>query len=208
MNNSPVKIVVIHDDISEGSPIMVMLEMKYGKGNVILHKHSQPGLDYVLNNLGQKMVVLLDKNFHEGKEKSGIKVFEEIREKTSLVSVILTSVSNISDVGEDDLKTLINNELFAFISFTSDYTDILKLIDVAVDRMQLRIDCVIEEWIMNHSDEKRNQPLVKLKDGRSYSMNEVLESIRKPTSLGINFEKSLLKLCIEMFSRQKIKLND
>ena len=63
MNNTPVKIIVIHDDISDGSPIMVMLEMKYGKENVVLHKHSQQGLDYVLNNLGQKMVVLLDKNF-------------------------------------------------------------------------------------------------------------------------------------------------
>jgi hypothetical protein len=208
MNNSPVKIVVIHDDVSEGSPIMVMLEKKYGKENVILHKHSQPGLDYVLNNLGQKMVVLLDKNFYEGKEKSGIKVFEEIREQTSLVSVILTSVSNISDIGEDNLKTLINNELFAFISFTSDFAEILKLIDVAVERMQLRIDCVIEDWIMKHPPEKRNQPLVKLKEGRSYSMNEVLESIRKQTPIGIDFEKSLLKLSIELFSRQKLKLND
>ncbi len=208
MNNSPVKIIVIHDDVSDGSPIMVMLEKKYGKENVILHKHSQPGLDYVLSNLGQKMVVLLDKNFYEGKEKSGIKVFEEIREKTSLVSVILTSVSNISDIGEDNLKTLINNELFAFISFTSDFAEILKLIDTAVERMQLRIDCVIEEWIMKHPGEKRNQPLVKLKDGRSFSMNEVLESIRKQTPLGIDFEKSLLKLSIELFSRQKLKIDD
>jgi hypothetical protein len=208
MNNSPVKIIVIHDDISEGSPIMVMLEIKYGKENVILHKHSQIGLDYVLNNLGQKMVVLLDKNFYDGKEKSGIKVFAEIREKTSLVSVILTSVSNISDIGEDNLKQLINNELFAFESFTSDYTQILNLVDKAVENMQLRIDCVIEEWIMKHPAEKRNQPIVKLKDGRSFSMIEVLESIRKQTPVGIDFEKSLLKLSIELFSRQKLKLND
>lgn len=208
MNNSPVKIVVIHDDVSDGSPIIVMLEKKYGKENVILHKHSQPGLDYVLNNLGQKMVVLLDKNFYEGKEKSGIKVFEEIREQTSLVSVILTSVSNISDIGEDNLITLINNELFAFISFTSDFAKILNLIDLAVERMQLRIDCVIEEWIMKHPPEKRNQPLVKLKEGRSYSMNEVLESIRKQTTIGIDFEKNLLKLSIELFSRQKLKIDD
>ena len=208
MNNTPVKIIVIHDDISEGSPIMVMLEMKYAKENVVLHKHSQQGLDYVLNNLGQKMVVLLDKNFYDGKEKSGVKVFEEIREKTSLVAVILTSVSNISDIGEDSLKTLINNELFAFESFTSDYTQILNLVEKAVENMQLRIDCVIEEWIMKHPPEKRTQPLVKLKDGRSYSMNEVLESIRKQTPVGIDFEKSLLKLAIELFSRQKLKLND
>ncbi|MCX8489758.1 MAG: hypothetical protein ORN54_01685, partial [Cyclobacteriaceae bacterium] len=77
-----------------------------------------------------------------------------------------------------------------------------------VEGMQLRIDCVIEDWIMKHPPEKRNQPLVKLKEGRSYSMNEVLESIRKQTPIGIDFEKSLLKLSIELFSRQKLKLND
>lgn len=208
MNNTQVQIVVIHDDIAEGSPIMVILEKKYETDNVILRKHSQEGLDYVLSNLGKKMVVLLDKNFYDGKEKSGIQVFEEIREKTSLVSVILTSVSNISDIGEDNLKTLINNELFAFESFTSDYTTILDLIAKAVENMQLRIDSVIEEWIMNHPPEKRDQTLVKFKDGKTYSMNEVLESIRKQTSIGIDFEKSLLKLAIELFSRQKIKLND
>jgi hypothetical protein len=209
MNNSQVKIVVIHDDVAQNHPIIVTLEHKYGKGSVTLFNHSPEGLNYVLGNLGnEKMVVLLDKNFKDSRDIDGIKVFEKIREKTSLVAVILTSVSNISDIGEDGLKMLINNELFAFESFTSDYIQILKLVDKAVENMQLRIDCVIEEWIMKHPTEKRNQPLVKLKDGRSYSMNEVLESIRKQTPIGVDFEKSLLKLSIELFSRQKLKLND
>lgn len=208
MSNTPVKIVVIHDDVSETSPLMVMLEIKYKKDNVTLFRHSQQGLEHVLNNLGQKMVVLLDKNFYDGKEISGIKVFEEIREKTSLVQVILTTVSNITDIDNESLKKLINNDLFAFESFTADYTKILELVDKAVNSMQLRIDCVIEEWIMNHPLEKRSQPLVKFKDGRVFSMDEVLSSIRKQTQLGLDFEKSLLKLSIELFSRQKIKIND
>ncbi len=74
--------------------------------------------------------------------------------------------------------------------------------------MQLRIDCVIEEWIIKHPSEKRNQPLVKMKDGRNYTMDEVLDSIRKQTSVGIDFEKSLLNLSIELFGRQKLKFND
>lgn len=208
MNNTPIKIVVIHDNVLEGSPIMVTLEQKYGKPNVFLFKHSPQGLAFVLENLGQKMVVLLDKNFEDKKDIDGIKVFEEIREKTALVYIILTSVSNLSDVGEDNLNFLINNELFGFINFTSDYSAIVALIEKAVEHLELRIDSVIEEWIMNHPAEKRNQPLVKLKDGRSYSMNEILESIRRQTTVGIDFEKSLLKLSIELFSRQKLKIDD
>ena len=44
--------------------------------------------------------------------------------------------------------------------------------------------------------------------GRSYSMNDILESIRMQTEIGVTFEKNLLKLAIELFSRQKLKMDD
>lgn len=201
------KIVVIHDDISDTSPIMVMLRIKYGDDNVILHKHSQPGLEYVLNNLGQKMVVLLDKNFYDGKEKSGIQVFEEIRAKTSLVSVILTSVSNISDVGEENLKILINNDLFAFESFTSDYSKIIELIDKAVESMQLRIDAILEDWIVSQPEEKREKQYITTKGDKSYTLNEVLQSIRQRTEIGKSLEQNILKLAVDLLTRKNTKLD-
>lgn len=208
MNSKPTKIVVIHDDISEGSPIMITLEDKFEKENVILIKHSQEGLDFVLNNLGNKMVVLLDKNFYEGREKSGITVFEEIRQKTALVYVILTSVSKLSEFDEESLKTLINLDLFAFESFTSDYTKIISLIEEAAEKMSLQIDAVIEDWILRHPPEKRNQVFMKTKGGRSLTMNDVLTSIRLREEAGIEFEKSLLNLAIDIFNRQKLKTDD
>lgn len=202
------KVIVIHDDIADDSPIMVMLKEKHGDENVLLIKHSQEGLDYVLANLGTKMIVLLDKNFYGNKEISGIRVFEKIREKTSLVYVILITVSKITELDDDELKMLINKDLFKFESFTSDYTTILSLVDEAIQNLNLRIDCVIEEWIMRHPEEARNKSLINFKDGRSYSMNEVLKSIREQTELGLSFEKSLLNLAIEIFSRQKLINND
>jgi hypothetical protein len=202
------KIIVIHDDIPDNHPIMVMLKEKHSEENVLLFAHSQEGLDYVLGNLGTKMVVLLDKNFHGNKEISGIKVFEKIREKTSLVYIILITVDKITEIDDEELKMLINKDLFKFESFTSDYTKILNLIDDAVQNLNLRIDCVIEEWIMRHPDEARNKPLIKYKEGKSYTMNEVLDSIRKQSEIGLSFEKSLLNLAIEIFSRQKLINND
>lgn len=208
----PTKIVVIHDDIfdeaTNTSPIMVSLKMKYGEENVLLFRHSQEGLDYVLNNLGQKMVVLLDRNFYDGKEIDGIEVFEKIREETSLVYVILVTVSKISEIDGELLKKLINKDLFKLESFTADYTKIIDLIDEAVQVLEVRIDAVIEDWIVRHPEDKREQVILKTRDGRSYTMNELLESIRKQTDVGITFEKNLLKLAIELFSRQKLKLDD
>lgn len=208
----PTKIVVIHDDIfdevNNTSPIMVALKLKYGEENVILFRHSQDGLDYVLNNLGQKMVVLLDRNFSDGQEIDGIEVFEKIREETSLVYVILVTVSKISEIDGEILKKLINKDLFKLESFTADYSKIVVLIDEAVELLETRIDAVIEDWIVRHPEEKRNQVILKTKEGKTYTMNDLLESIRKQTPLGNSFEKNLLKLAIELFSRQKLKLDD
>lgn len=209
MNNSiDPKIIVIHDDIADNSPIMVMLKVNHGEDNVLLFKHSQEGLDFVLNNLGSKMIVLLDKNFKEAKDISGIRVFEKIKEKTSLVYVILISVSNISELEDDELKMLINKDLFKFESFTTDYTTILGLVDEALLNLSLRVDCVIEEWIMRHPEKARDKALIKYKDGREYSMNDVLNSIREQSEVGLSFQKSLLSLAIEIFSRQKLINND
>ncbi len=203
------KIIVIHDDISEISPIMVMLKVKHGDNNVLLFTHSQDGLDYVLKNLGCKMIVLLDKNFKEAKDISGIRVFEKIKEKTSLVYIILITVSKITELDDDELKMLINKDLFKFESFTSDYTVILSLVDEALLNLSLRVDCVLEEWIMKHPDDARNKPLIKNKDGVFFTMNEVLESIRMQGEVGVDFERSLLKLAIEIFvSRQKLINHD
>jgi hypothetical protein len=204
----PTKIVVIHDDIEQHSPIIVELSIKYGEENVVLIKHSATGLDYVLKNLGQKMVVLLDKNFYDGKEMSGIKVFEKIRETTSLVYIILITVSKITEIDDDDLKMLINKDLFKFESFTSDYTKIITLVDEAAMSLDLRIDAVIEDWIMRHPESARNAPLLKTKDGKTYSMSQILESIRMQSEVGVDFEKNLLKLAIELFSRQKLRIDD
>lgn len=205
---APTQIVVIHDDIGIDDPIIVELSLTHGKENIKLFPHSKDGLNYVLDNLGKKMIVLLDKNFKDPKDISGLKVFEGIREKTSLVYVILITVSTITEIGEEDLKMLINKDLFKFESFTSDYTQIIKLIDEAILSLSLRIDSVIEDWIMRHPPEKREQPLLITKDGRSYSMNDILDSIRKQTEIGVGFERSLLKLAIELFGRQKIKIDD
>lgn len=208
MNNSMnPKIIVIHDDIFETSPIMVMLREKHGDENVLLFTHSQDGLDYVLENLGCKMIVLLDKNFKEARDISGIRVFEKIKEKTSLVYIILITVSKITELDDDEIKMLINKDLFKFESFTSDYTTILGLVDEALLNLSLRVDCVIEEWIMKHPYEARNRPLIKNKEGVSFTMNEVLESIRMQGEVGVEFERSLLKLAIEIFSRQKVIAN-
>lgn len=203
----PTKIVVIHDDMDETYPLIVMLKEKYTDEGVVLFKHSQEGLDFVLNNLGRKMVVLLDKNFKDKNDISGLKVFEKIREKTSLVSVVLISANSITDFSEDELKTLINKDLFKLEKFTNDYSNIIKLIDEAVNNTYMRVDSALEQWIAIHPEEDKNKPFISTRDGKVYTLEEILKEIRLQTLYGKEVERKILMLSVDMLVRRKKQID-
>lgn len=82
MNKSttlPVKIIIIHDDMDEDYPLVVMLKDKYSDENIFF-KHSQEGLNFVLRKSRSKMVVLLDKIL-KIKMIFQFKSFEKIRKR-------------------------------------------------------------------------------------------------------------------------------
>ncbi len=200
----PTKIVVIHDDMDENYPLIVMLRDKYSKEDVSLFKHSKEGLNFVLDNLGKKMVVLLDKNFKDKNDISGLKVFEKIREETALVFVVLISANNIADFSEDELKILVNKDLFKLEKFTNDYTSIIGLIEEAVNSIDMRVDAAIEDWLMaNNLSEER--PIL-ITETHQYTLKQILHEIRMETSVGRDFVKKVNNLTIELIMRNKEKI--
>ncbi|MFT3846218.1 MAG: hypothetical protein QM725_14270 [Lacibacter sp.] len=199
------KIVVIHDDMDENYPLIVMLKDKYLETNVLLFKHSQEGLDFVVNNLGSKMVVLLDKNFKDKNDISGLKVFEKIREKTALVYVVLISANSISDFSEEELKILINKDLFKLEKFTNDYNAIIALVDDAVSSIGMRVDAAIEDWLMANNLETEKPVLIT--EAKQYTLKQILQEIRNDTEVGRNFVRKVNNLTIELIMRNKEKIS-
>ncbi len=200
------KIVVIHDDIGEKDPLLVVLREEYGADNVILKKKSKEGLNYVLENLSQKMVVILDLNFKAG-EPSGVHVFEGIRKQTSLVYVIIWTASALEDINREDLKSMINNDALAFMSSTDDIEKIVSKVSSASHQLDIRIDSALEQWISLHPESEKQSPYILTRDGKSYSLNEILQEIRLKTPFGMETEKDILLLAIDMLSRGKKKID-
>lgn len=200
----PTKIIVIHDDMDENYPLIVMLRDKYSDGNVVLFKHSQEGLNFVLGNLGKKMVVLLDKNFKDKNDISGLNVFEKIREKTALVYVVLISANSVADFTEDELKILINKDLFKLEKFTTDYTSIINLIDEAVSSIDMRVDAAIEDWLVANS--LNEDKLILITETSQYTLRQILYEIRMETSVGRDFVKKVNNLTIELIMKNKEKI--
>ncbi len=204
MNKIPVKIVIIHDDMDENYPLVVMLKDKYQDENVVLFKHSQEGLNYVLENLGKKMIVLLDKNFEGKNDIQGLDVFEKIRKKTLLVYVILISANKINQFKEEELKLLINQDLFKLESLTEDYEKIITLVDEAEISINTRVDASIEDWIVSNSE--LDKPIYVI-GNKQYTLNDILLEIRKSTEFGKDFVRKINSLTIELLMRDKEKLS-
>ncbi len=206
--NGGTKIVVIHDGlIPKVDPLLVELKLKFGDTQVEHYENSNQGLEYVLNNLNQKLIVLLDMNFSKG-ELSGIEVFKDIRNKTALVYVILITADEVIKIKNEDLITLINHDAFAIENVTSDYSKIISLVESASHKLDARVDAVLEDWITKQSEEKRAKPYLTTKDGKSHSLDDILNSIRQQTEIGKHMERNILKLAIDLLSRQKTKLDD
>jgi DNA-binding NarL/FixJ family response regulator len=206
MKSLNTNIVVIHDDISNKDPLLVVLREGYGENNVVLKKHSKDGLDYVISNLSKKMIVILDLNFKAG-EPSGLNVFEGIRKQTSLVYVIIWTASALEDIDREDLKSMINNDALAFMSSTDDIGKIIERVDAASHQLDIKLDSALEQWITAHSKDERDAPYILTRDGKSYTLNDILKEVRLQTPFGMQTEKDILLLAIDMLSRGKKKID-
>ncbi|MEO6330826.1 MAG: hypothetical protein ABIO55_17960 [Ginsengibacter sp.] len=206
--NAPTKIVVIHDGlIPNVDPLLVALRIKFGEENVAHYENSDDGLNYVLENINQKIIVVLDINFSKG-ELSGWEVFKSIREKTALIYIILITADELVKLKNEDLKFLINHDAFALEDVTADYTKIVSLVEDASHKLNARVDSVLEDWITTQSKTKREKPYITTKEGRTYTLDDILESIRQQTDIGKHLERNILKLAVDLLTRQKTKLDD
>ncbi len=201
------KIVYIDDDLQEDDPIIVLLKEKYGDQNVIVKRKSTEGLRVVLELLPSKVIVLLDLDLGHG-QPSGAKVFEEIRNETSLVYVIFVTAKQFDSIPAEDLIHFINNDALAIVNNTEDLQVILDLVDKAYHRLDTRIDCILEQWIAKRPRAEQEQPYLMTKGGNTYTLKDVMNEIRKETDLGKRLKKGILQLAIEMLTNDSEKIDD
>lgn len=203
MSNDP-KIVVIDDNFQNDDYLLLSLRERYGEDNVLLFKTSEDGLDFIFRNLASKIIVLLDMDLGKNREK-GDKILEKIKNRTSLVSVIMMS-ANLSGLKNEELRSFINHHAVAAIDSSDSVKTNLPIIEEAIRQLGFRIDCALEEWIMMNSPEDREKPYLRTRDGNKYTLNQLLGEIRKNTDLGIKTQENILKLAIELLARQKENL--
>lgn len=205
MNNT--EIVIIDDSFDMFDPLVIELKERFPEANVIVINNPEEGLKFVLTNLSKKIIVLLDYNFKTGEPK-GHNILLRIREATSLVYVIILTAKQFSTIPHSELIDFVNNNALAVVQNTADTAEILELVSKAEQQLSVRIDCVLEQWIANHSEEERNEPYLTTKSGEIYTLKNILTEIRQQTKLGKAMERKILLLAVDLLTRGKKQIDD
>lgn len=199
------QIIIIDDEMPSDYPLLKKLREKYEEENVHLFAKPNEGIDYIEANLSKKMIVLLDIMFN--KISLGFKVFEEITNKTSLVSFIIMTGSP-EHITHKEYRQLINNHAWYFIQRDDSAKEILKIIEKAEQHILSRVDGALEEWILAHNFFTREQPYLKFADGSTMSLNDVLKEIRLQTKFGLEMQQNILDLAINRLHKETQKLSE
>ncbi|WP_315264425.1 hypothetical protein [Tannerella forsythia] len=205
MNNT--EIVIIDDSFEMFDPLVVELREHFPAANVTIKNNPDEGLKFVLANLSKKIIVLLDYNFKTGQPK-GHDILLKIREATSLVYVIIMTAKQFSTIPHTELVDFVNNDALAVVQNTVDTAEILKLVSKAAQQLSVRVDCVLEQWISNHSEDKQNESYLTTSTGKTYTLKDILKEIRQQSDFGKKMERNIIMLAIDLLTRGKKQVSN
>lgn len=207
MGDSKLNIIVIDDNIKKTNPLLIQLKLNFENANIVLKDNSKEGLEYILDNLNSKMIVLLDYDLGAG-EPNGTEIFLKIREKTALLYVIIITAKLIDDIPNKELVTYINKDALAVIDKTTSLKDKIKLVEDAAHTLDVRVDCVLEQWISNHSEDEQNEPYLTTTTGETHTLKDILREIRQQSAIGQKMERNIMMLAVDLLTRGKKQINN
>lgn len=196
-------VLIIDDNLKLKEDTLIWeLQDKFGKNNIVFIVNPKEALEFLEKNLEKNIIVLLDIQF-PANEIGGHEILAEIRKLSELIPVILWSGI---DENNEPFGDFINNNAFRFIAKTATISEIMAVIDEAVNYFSTSLDNTIEDWIIQ-KDEDKDKPVYFTSDGKSYSLNQILHEIRTQTDVGKSFARKLNELTIDLLLRKKENLN-
>lgn len=153
------------------------------------------GLTYVKENIDKNIVVILDWKFNSSIIQ-GDDVLKDIDEVSVLVPVIVFTGASID---ASEANKMFKGNAFSCVPKDSDTTTLVNAIRNAYDRIQNDIRSVMEKWILKQDAEKRSKPYMRSGD-KVYTLNDILDSIRKQDEFGKETMRGILSLATELFT--------
>lgn len=183
------KIVFIDDNMKEGldNPFVRSIGKLQKDADLSVFTDPSEGLNYILDNLNNQMIVFLDCKF-DGYGLQGINVLKKIRERTSLLYIVMMSANAISQIPGLDIIEMINEDYIWFFDRNNGtFNNANELINQIKRLWRTRFDCILEAWILRHPEDARKYAYREV-GGKSFTWAEMLNELRQQTPAGKVFE--------------------
>lgn len=201
MEENKFHIIVVDDTMGEKDPFIVELKLDYQKtANVSYFTKVDDAMTFVDEHMSERMIIIMDCRF--GSVWQGVDAVMKLREKTSLVYVIMISANNVNQLSSNDIMSLINTDNIYFIKNT-DIAGAKEKIDKIQSLWKVRFDCVLEQWLIRHPEDNCKEAFSEVSTGKTYTWEDILVELRKQTSVGKSFEKKLNDYYIHQLNRMK-----
>ncbi len=164
---------------------------------------SQTGLDFIKESK-EPIILILDLKMRDT-EKQGIEILKEIRSFRKNIPVIIRSVNN--EVTNPEFRELINNNITHFIKKATSGVDHeesqeKEFIENARRFLMKNISTALDEYI-NRREDRKEIRIVTKSGGDSIPLSGLLDEVNKESQQGIDFEKAIYKLAIELFIKEE-----
>lgn len=201
MNNLYFRIVVVDDNMRAHAPFIKRLEKNFPNASVELFDTVEKGTDDILSNINSKTIVFMDCKFDLGLQ--GFDGLKKIRDATSLIGIVMMSANSIDHFDNPDIQLMINSKDIYFIR-NNDLIEAEEKVRSIIQEWDSRIDCVLEQWVLNRKDANMDEPYIKTEEGIK-SLSEILSEIRKRTAIGLRLERNILMLAVDLLTKDNVK---
>ena len=194
MQKSKTKVFIIDDELNNNHPICVKLEQWFDE--VKLFQKASEAITKIKESLGSKIILLLDLKLSGGE--NGYKTLASLRELSYQIPVIIWTGL---DEKTTEFFSLINLKSYSIRDKVESIDNMVELVKQADSDMTYSLSHALERWIMaqpgNHDD-----IFVVSTGGESYSLNQMLDEVRKDTPKGKEFTQDLVNLSIELMEKE------
>jgi len=194
MEKLTTKIFIIDDELKSNHPILVKLGQVYNE--VKLYKKASEAIAAIKELLGTKIILILDLKLSGGE--NGYNTLELLRNLSYQIPVIVWTAM---DEKASDFFSLINLKTYAIRDKDESIEKMVELVKQADSDMTYSLSNALERWIMAQPG-NHDAIFAVSTGGESYSLNQMLEEVRKDTSKGKEFTQDLVNLTIELMEKE------
>lgn len=106
-------IIIVDDNMKPTDAFIMWMKKKVLNAEVVSFRTVEEALSFIFEHLEEKMIIFLDCKFNMGLQ--GVDGLMKIREKTSLVSVVMMSANSLNQMENLELEAMINSDKLYFI---------------------------------------------------------------------------------------------